>query len=176
MMKNGDFSDEMEVKNYKVIQSILYIIGGIAMLVIGGKLIVNSAEKIALNLGISQRVIALTIISIGTSLPELATSIVAARKRNVDIAIGNVVGSNIFNIFFILGVSSVINPVKLQPLGNFDLIVNILASVLLFIFIFLGKGRRLDRVEGSLFLILYVFYVITLIFDSHFFGPFGLFK
>lgn len=163
LAKSGSFGEEMAIKDYKPIIAVLLVILGLGMLVGGGRLIVFSAVKFASQLGISERIIALTIVSIGTSLPELATSAVAARKKNVDIAIGNIVGSNIFNSFFILGISAVIYPVTPQPKSNFDLLVNIGASLLLFVFVFTGKGRRIDRWEGFLFLALYAGYVTTLI-------------
>ena len=133
-------------------------------MIAGGEFIVSSAVNIAKQFGISERVIALTIVSIGTSLPELATSVVAARKKNVDIAIGNIVGSNIFNIFFILGISAFINPVLVEAGNYMEIYINIFASVLLFLFIFSGKGRKINKVEGSIFLILYVSYLLFLIF------------
>jgi cation:H+ antiporter len=134
------------------------------MLGAGGNLIVNSAVRVAEMLGISERIIGLTIVSIGTSLPELATSVVAAMKRNVDIAVGNIVGSNIFNVFWILGVSAVVNPVIVREGSVLDMSVNIGASFLLFIFIFTGKERRIDRTEGVLFLILYALYMGAVLF------------
>ena len=123
----------------------------------------NSAVSIAETLGVSARIIGLTIVSIGTSLPELATSVIAARKKNPDIAIGNVVGSNIFNAFFILGTTAVVHPVALQPGSNIDLSLNIVASLLLFLFIFTGRRHFLDRWEGGLFLAGYVAYVLWLV-------------
>jgi cation:H+ antiporter len=102
-------------------------------------------------------------VSIGTSLPELATSVIASRKKHSDIAIGNIVGSNIFNVFFILGISAVIHPVSLQPSSNFDMILNIFASFILFLFIFTGKGRRIGMREGAFFLLVYIVYIGFLI-------------
>jgi cation:H+ antiporter len=98
----------------------------------------------------------LTIVAVGTSLPELATSAVAAKKRNVEIAVGNVVGSNIFNIFFVLGISSLVKPLPFSMTNNVDIGVVILASLLLFAYMFTGKKRSLDRWEGMIFLIFYV--------------------
>ena len=164
LSRSGKIVDEaIAVKNYFVGQSVMLIIAGLLLLVLGGKIIVTFATDLAQSFGISERIIAITIVSIGTSLPELATSVIAARKKNVDIAIGNIVGSNIFNVFFILGLSAVINPVFIQQISNFDMLANIAASILLFIFIFTGKGRRLDRWEGAIFIGLYVAYVAALI-------------
>jgi cation:H+ antiporter len=159
----GTGEDEVPAKQYTLLMSGLFIALGLAGLVIGGRLIVTSAVSIAQQFGLSERVIALTIVSIGTSLPELATSVVAVRKRNVDIAIGNVVGSNIFNIFFILGISTVVTPITINAGSLTDMVVNILAGVLLFVFIFTGKGRQLARWEGAVFLVLYIGYLALLI-------------
>ena len=132
------------------------------MLAAGGHMIVTSAVDLAHMAGISERVIGLTIVSIGTSLPELATSAVAALRKNVDIAIGNIVGSNIFNIFFILGLSSILHPLPIQPKSETDILVNIAAEALLFIFIFTGKGRRIERPEGIFFISSYLLYLAYL--------------
>ena len=155
--------DETETNNYTTGKAVLFIILGLAGLIIGGRLIVNSAVSIAEVIGLSERVIGLTIVSIGTSLPELATSIIAVRKKNLDIAIGNVVGSNLFNIFFILGTSTVIAPILINENAFFDIMVNIFAGMLLFIFIFTGKGRKIERWEGAIFLGSYVAYLIYLL-------------
>lgn len=163
LAKTESFSEKISVKNKPVLKATLLVFAGLILLVIGGRVIVFSAVKVATIIGISERIIALTIVSIGTSLPELATSVVAARKKNTDIAIGNIVGSNIFNAFFILGTSSVIFPVALQPNSNLDLLFNIAVSMLLFLFIFTGKGRKLDRWEGIIFICLYIFYLAFLI-------------
>jgi len=164
--KSGRAADDIETRELPMLKSVLFIVFGLAGLIIGGRLIVTSAVEIAQSMGISERVIALTIVSVGTSLPELATSIVAVRKRNLDIAIGNVVGSNIFNIFFILGVSTVIAPATISPSSQIDILVNIAASLLLFAFIFTGKGRRLERWEGILFILMYVAYLVFLIYGA----------
>jgi len=118
---------------------------------------------LALSLGVSSSLIGLTIVAIGTSLPELATSAVAAYRKNVDIAVGNVVGSNIFNIFWILGLSAIINPLPFLPQANFDILMAMLASLLLFAFMFIGRRRILERWQGAMFILIYVLYVIFLI-------------
>jgi cation:H+ antiporter len=164
--KSGRASDDIETKELPMLKSLLFIVFGLTGLVIGGRMIVTSAVEIAQLMGISERIIALTIVAVGTSLPELATSVVAVRKGNTDIAIGNVVGSNIFNIFFIFGVSSVIAPSVIGPNSQIDIFVNILASLLLFFFIFTGKGRKLERWEGILFLFMYVAYLVFLIYGA----------
>lgn len=158
----GD-GEDVEIKNYSSGKSILFILLGLAGLIGGGRLLVNGAVSIAESLGISERIIGLTIVSIGTSLPELATSIIAARKKNADMAIGNVVGSNIFNTFLILGTSATITPLQ-APTGSMaDLITNIIAAVLLFVFIFTGKGRKISRWEGGIFVVLYIVYLLFIL-------------
>lgn len=156
----------VESINYTYLKSSVFIVLGLAGLVIGGRLIVSSAVEIAQTFGLSERVIGLTIVSIGTSLPELATSVVAVRRRNLDIAIGNVVGSNIFNIFFILGISTVITTVPVQQASSVDIGLNMLAGFLLFVFIFTGKGRNLERWEGIIFLALYISYLVYLVLNG----------
>ena len=164
LMKKDPGQSDVRVAYLSRPRSLAYILGGVVGLVVGGNLIVDSASELARGFGISERVIALTIVSIGTSAPELATSIAAVRKKNVDIAIGNVVGSNLFNVFLILGISATINPVQVNANSNFDLLVNVLASVLLFLFVFTGRKRQLERWEGLLFLLFYLFYLLALIF------------
>ncbi|MBN2443305.1 MAG: calcium/sodium antiporter, partial [Spirochaetales bacterium] len=163
LLKTEEITEELSIKHYPVPLSILYIIIGIAGLIIGGRLIVISATEIARDLKIPERIIGLTIISIGTSLPELATSVTAALKKNTDIAVGNIVGSNIFNIFLILGLSAAIYPVPLQKGSPLDLLVNIGASLLLFLFVFTGKGRKIERWEGGIFLAIYLIYITVII-------------
>lgn len=158
----GD-GEEVKIKNLSAGKSVLWIILGLIGLVAGGRLLVDGAVSIAQNLGISERIIGLTIVSIGTSLPELATSVIAARKKNTDIAIGNVVGSNLFNTFLILGTSATITPIKTPSGSVMDLFVNIIAAALLFLFIFTGKGRKINRWEGGILLAVYILYLILLI-------------
>jgi cation:H+ antiporter len=157
---------ENEVKEFTILKSIFLLIVGLVGLIFGGRFMVNSAVDIARVLGISEAIIGLTIVSIGTSVPELATSIVAAMKKNSDIAIGNVVGSNIFNIFFILGISATISPLSFNPVMNFDLVVCALTSGLLFLFMFVGHKGKLMKMEGLLFMLLYVAYVGYLIYQE----------
>jgi len=114
-------------------------------------------------LGISQTIIGLTIVAAGTSLPELATSVVAATKKNNDIAIGNIIGSNIFNIFFILGISALIKPISFNINFNFDLYLLGIGTLLLFLAMFSGAKQKLDRWEAGLLLLIYIGYVIYLI-------------
>lgn len=151
---------ELEVKNYSLPIAIGVTILGFILLVFGGKFIVDSAVNLARNFGISERVISITVVSLGTSLPELATSVVAALKKNTDIAIGNVVGSNIFNTFFILGISAVITPINVPNSAFIDLILNMVASVLLLVFVL--RNYRLNRIHGLLFLTIYSTYLYSL--------------
>lgn len=166
LMKKGYFNEEITIRDYTKLKSSIMICAGIVMLGVGGAMIINSAVEVASMLGISERVIGLTIVSAGTSLPELATSVAAASKKNVDIAVGNIVGSNIFNVFLILGASSIINPVSIAPKTDMDMFVNIGASLLLFIFIFTGKERKIDRFEGILFITLYLAYLAAVLLIS----------
>ena len=141
----------------------MLIIIGLIGLVIGGKLVVDNAVKIATLLGVSQKIIGLTIVAIGTSLPELMTSVVAALKKNSDIAIGNVIGSNIFNIFLILSVSSLINPVQFNPSFNTELLLLAVGTLVLFIAMFTGGRKKLDRWEGAVMLGIYLAYTVWII-------------
>lgn len=140
-------------------RAILFVLAGLAGLFFGGKFLVEGAVNIAREVGMSERIIGLTIVAIGTSLPELATSVTAALRKKADIAIGNIVGSNIFNIFFILGVTSVIQPLPFNTESNLDIMVTILASLLLFLTTLTIGKKRVDRVEGAVFVILYAGYI-----------------
>ena len=142
---------------------ILMVIGGLVGLVAGGKLIVNSATTIAISLGISQSIIGLTIVALGTSLPELATSINAAKKKNSDIALGNVIGSNIFNVFFVLGISAVIRPLPAYENIFVDLSIASLGGLLVLIFVLTNKKYEIKRWEGGLFLCIYFGYLAWMI-------------
>ena len=144
-------------------KSLIMIVSGLAGLTLGGKWIVDGAVHLAGRFGMSESLIGLTIVAVGTSLPELATSAMAAYKRNVEIAVGNVVGSNIFNIFFVLGISAVVKPLPFQARSNLDIGIVILSSLLLFSSMFTGKRRSLDRWEGLVFLVLYACYSTGLI-------------
>lgn len=154
---------DVNKKKFSDIKIVTFIILGLALLIAGGKLVVANSVKIAEELGISQKIIGLTIVAAGTSLPELATSVVAAIKKNNDIAVGNIIGSNIFNIFFILGVSSLIRPLNYNLQFNKDLYLLGLGTVLLFFAMFSGKRKKLDRWEAGVLLLIYVGYTIKLI-------------
>ncbi len=154
---------EEQIKLYSPLVSTGLVLVGIAMLVGGGKLVVDSAIDIAQHFGLSEKLIGLTILAAGTSLPELATSAVAAYRKNTDIAIGNVVGSNIFNIFFILGITGLVSPIPFSLAMNFDIYVLCGSTVILMIFMFTLNQRKLDRWEAMMLLAGYVAYTVFLI-------------
>lgn len=162
-MKLDTEYEETSVKIYATPVAVLLTIIGLAMLVAGGKLVVDNAVAIARHFGLSEKIIGLTILAAGTSLPELATSAVAAYKKNTDIAIGNVIGSNIFNIFFILGVTGIIQPMNFNTALNFDMYVLGISSLVLMIFMFTLNTRKLDRWEALILLSGYMVYTIFLI-------------
>lgn len=147
---------ETDEKSISLIKSILFIIVGLAAVIAGGQLVVNSARKIALMLGMSETLVGLTIVAIGTSLPELVTSVIAARKGESGIAIGNVVGSSIFNLAFVMGLSSVANPIGVVPEALIDTFIMLGVNALGFVFCLTGKkfGRR----EGILLCCIYLVY------------------
>ncbi|KYK21773.1 sodium:proton exchanger [Thermoplasmatales archaeon SG8-52-4] len=155
---------KLEIKQYSYLKSLILIIVGLFGLNIGAKWVVDGAVEIAKLAGVSQSLIALTIVAFGTSLPELVTSIMAVFKKNSDIAIGNIVGSNIFNILLIIGVSSLINPLQFSIAGNIDIFVAILAPFLLFLTMFTGRKKHtLERWEGVIFLVIYSLYLVFVI-------------
>ncbi len=159
---SGENTD-LEIKEMSYMKSSLYVAGGLLGLVFGGKWIVDGAIKIAEGFNVSQSLIGLTVVAIGTSLPELATSAVAAYKKQSDIAIGNVVGSNILNIFWILGFSSVINPLPFSKDSAIDIIMTIVSSLILFLIMFVGKKHTVERWQGVIMIIIYIGYVAYLI-------------
>lgn len=154
--------ESLEIKQLSVLKITIHIIAGLIALFIGGKLVVNNAIRIAQYFAVSEKLIGLTIVSLGTSLPELFTSATAAVKGKSEIAIGNIVGSNIFNILFILGISSIIRPLPFDITLNLDFAFLTVASILLFVTMFTGKQRRLDRWEGIIFICIYVIYIVIL--------------
>lgn len=151
------------IKQFSTSRSLLWILLGLTGLILGGHFVVREALNIARQFGINESVIGLTIVAVGTSLPELFTSAVAAYKKQPDIAVGNVIGSNIFNIFFILGISALIRPLPFLPEHQTDMMMTIVSSVLLFFFMFTGSPRRIDRWEGFLLIVVYVSYLVSLL-------------
>ncbi len=162
-LKNESLPSEVNRKELSNLKIWIFIPLGLAFLVLGGRLVVMNSVQIAESLGISQTIIGLTIVAAGTSLPELATSIVAATKKRNDIAIGNIIGSNIFNIFFILGISSLIKPVAYNTKFNIDLYLLGIGTFLLFLAMFSGKKKKLDRWEAGILLLIYMGYIVYLI-------------
>ncbi len=156
-------SNSDEIKLYSLFKTWIFIFIGFAGLFIGGKLLVDNAVVIARKFQVSEKLIGLTIVAAGTSLPELATSAVAAFKKRYDLAVGNVVGSNIFNIFFILGISTEISPVHYNTAFNLDLYIFGLGTLLLFAAMFTGKSRKLDRWEAFILLVTYILYTVYII-------------
>lgn len=142
---------------------ILMIVGGLCGLIFGGELFLDSATKIARSLGISESVIAITLVAGGTSLPELASSVVSLLKGKADLALGNVIGSNIANILLILGLSSLINPLTMGGVTHFDLLAVLMTSILLMMTAYTFRSRTLDRAEGVIFIALYAGYIYLLI-------------
>ena len=141
----------------------IYIIVGLSFLVLGGKMVIDNSVLLAETLGVSKKIIGLTIIAAGTSLPELATSVVAAIKKNNDIAVGNIIGSNIFNIFLILSISTLIEPIKYNDVFNQDLYFLAGGTIFLFVAMFTGTKKKLDRWEAAILLISFLIYTFILI-------------
>ena len=162
IMAKNDMKQEDSPKDISTVKAALFIILGLAMIVLGSNFTVDAASAIALSLGLSERFIGLTIVALGTSLPELCTSVSAARKGNADIAIGNIVGSNIFNILFIVGLSALITEVPFARNFIFDTLIAAAAAVMLLICCLLGKGR-LKRSAGILMLIGYAVYFAVIL-------------
>jgi cation:H+ antiporter len=155
--KTGD-SDESYTP-VPIWKALLLIGGGLAGLVVGGEVIVKSATSIAQSLGVSDAIIGLTVVALGTSLPELATSCMAAFKKNCDIALGNVIGSNIFNIFFILGTSACVRPLPGYKGLEIDAIMAALGSALVMLFVYTNKKRKIQRWHGAMLILAYVGYL-----------------
>ena len=152
-----------DAKKISVVKNVGFILLGIVGLKIGGDLVVNNAKLIATALNISEKIIGLTIVAIGTSLPELVTSVTAAIKGDSDIAIGNIVGSNIFNLLFIIGLSAVITPITYNISYNFDLIILFVAMILMLIFPFIKPKDEMSRGKGWIFTVIYIIYMMILI-------------
>ncbi|MBR6893178.1 MAG: calcium/sodium antiporter [Bacteroidaceae bacterium] len=166
-LKSSKRTDEAPVEAPMPIwKAIVLIVLGLTALVFGGDWFVDGAAGIAAELGVSESVIALTIVSAGTSFPELATSVVAARKGDTDMAMGNVVGSNIFNIMFILGVASVINPIAAKNISIVDFKILLFSILLLTVFCVVGKRHRIGRWQGAVLTICMIAYYAYLIYNS----------
>lgn len=142
-------------------KDILMLILGLSAVILGGELVVKSSQQIALNLGISETLVGLTIVSIGTSLPELVTSIVAAKKGETDIALGNVIGSNIFNILFVLGISSTLSPILVNSQSLIDVLI--LLGITIICYIFTIYNQRIGRTKGIIMALTYLIFMIYII-------------
>lgn len=158
--RNTAYDDDKSIKQYSFFTSIILIIAGLSGLVLGGQLIVDNAVEIARALGMSEMFIGVTVVAVGTSLPELATTIIAIRKGQADMAIGNIIGSNIFNILWVLGVSSVIMPITMSAAAQFDTFITVLATLGLFALLFVGQRHMVQRWQGMVLLACYVGYII----------------
>jgi len=152
-----------EIEQMNMGKTLLYTFGGLAGLALGGRMVVNNAVDIAEMFDVSQKLISLTIVAIGTSLPELATSIVASLRKKSDIAVGNIVGSNIFNVMLIIPISTLIKDLEYNTVFNIDLSIVIFSTVFLFVFMFTSKKSRLDRWESTLFLLSFIAYMVYVI-------------
>lgn len=153
----------MEIKKLSGLKITFYILFGLVGLYLGGKLVVDGAVSLARLFGMSEYFISLTIIAVGTSLPELITSIIAALRKDMDLAVGNIIGSNIFNILWILGVSALITPLKIPRFAIVDLSILLGVTLLLFLFMFVGKKHELERKQGIIFVLIYVAYIVYLL-------------
>ena len=157
-MKSGTAEDGGEIREMSLVRCLIYIAGGLVAIVLGGQLVVDSAEKIALQFGLSETLIGLTVCSIGTSLPELVTSVAAARKKQVGMALGNVIGSNIFNILLVGGLASAISPIAMTRDNLIDIVI--LVAVSLYLMILVWKKQLLTRIGGISMLAIYVAYMV----------------
>ena len=156
-MKEGTVEEEGEIREMPLWRCLVYIGGGLVAIVLGGQFVVNSAETIALRFGLSENLIGLTICSIGTSLPELVTSVVAARKKQVGMALGNVIGSNLFNILLVGGIASAISPIAVTTDNLIDIIILIVMSF--YIMLLVWKKQLLTRTGGISLLVVYALYM-----------------
>ena len=157
MKESGEYVED-EIRIIPMWKSILFIVGGMIAIKFGGDFVVNSASDIALSFGLSQTLIGLTIVALGTSLPELVTSIVAARKNEVDMALGNVIGSNIFNILLVLGIAAAISPVGFLMDNIVDTLILIIMSSAVLVFAWTSKV--INRKEGIAMLCMYAVYMV----------------
>ena len=160
MKESGEYVED-EIRIIPMWKSILFIVGGMIAIKFGGDFVVDSASDIALSFGLSQTLIGLTIVALGTSLPELVTSIVAARKNEVDMALGNAIGSNVFNILMVLGIASAISPISLITENIIDLCVLIVFTVC--VWIFAGTKKKIGKIEGFAMVALYAIYAVYIV-------------
>lgn len=161
---NNNYDTNIYKSTMPLSKSVVFSVVGILGIVIGGKLVVDCSSIIALNFGVSEKIIGITIVSIGTSLPEFVTSVVATSKGESDIALGNVIGSNIFNILFILGISSVINPIYIDNNLFLDIFIMIIVTIITYIFSI--RKKDINKFEGIILIIAYIAYMILVIFKN----------
>lgn len=161
--KDSPSEEQPEVKAMPFWKAVVWIVGGLSGLIFGGQMFVNGASEIARSLGVSESVIGLTLVAAGTSLPELATSVVAALKKNPGIAIGNVIGSCLFNVFMIIGTAATIAPLPLNGISQADLLTYVGAALLLWVFGLVIGNRKITRAEGGLMVLCYVAYTAWLL-------------
>ena len=154
-------SEEEEIVTQSVLMSIISIVGGAAAIAIGGDWVVDSASTLAMKFGMSETLVGLTIVAVGTSLPELVTSIVAARKGEVDMALGNAIGSNVFNILLVLGIASVISPIGFIMNNAIDILAVVVATLICWVVV--GKTKQLKRPMGILMVLAYVAYMVYVV-------------
>ncbi len=152
--------NDVDYQVFGFVTSLVMIVAGVFGVFFGGAWVVDGAEQVATFLGVSPAVIALTIVGAGTSLPELTVSVVAALRKNMSIAVGNVIGSNIFDFLGILGITALVHPIAIEAGVRFDIFATFLATALLFAFLFIGKHLTLGRIEGIVFILSYVAYVL----------------
>ena len=155
-----------EIKTFTTGRSAAMIAGGVAGLYFGGTWVVDGAVALATEFGMSSALVGITIIAVATSLPELVTSTIAALKKNSGVAIGNALGSNIFNVFLVLGVSSIIRPLPFNTALNFDMGVMIVSNLVVALFVYLGRGRMITRLEGALMMLVYLGYISWLVLNN----------
>ncbi len=158
MRDDNETEEEMEL--YPWLRSVLYILGGLGGLVLGGKLVVESATALATIAGMSQNLIGLTVVAIGTSLPEIVTAVVAVRKGFVDMVVGGVIGSNIFNVFLVLGLTAFVAPLPFGADNIIDAFFLMFVSIILFFAMFIGKKHTLERWQGGVFVVMYIAYIV----------------
>ena len=158
--KANGFNDRTSLGDYGLLKSLAMLLSGLVGLTLGAKWIIDGAVFLALKLGVSETNIGLSVVAFGTSLPELVTALMAAYRKKPEIAMGTIVGSNIFNIFLVLGTSAIIRPMPFSTSSNFDIAFVILASIMLFCFIYLGVRHRIEKWNGYVFLVIYFVYVI----------------
>ncbi len=159
--------EQKSSKSVALWKSVLGVVVGLALLLLGGNWLVDGASGIASSMGISESIIALTIVSIGTSAPELAASVMAAKKGDTAMALGNVVGSVVFNVFYVLGTAAAIQPLSAKGITTIDIIILLVSSVLLWIFCAFGKKNyTLTRTEGFIFILLMIAYYVYLIINE----------